>query len=719
MNAAPVQSARQVYNAAAKAAFALPPRVDYDRWAEANIRLPSELSSRPGPLDLDYAPFSREVLRCYGDPRVRRVTYMKGSQIGGSLLMMIAACADADLNPGPSLYLTATADNAEEVGRERLRPMVEASIPRRLRPGKRQQRANLVRFDRMSLFLAGSNSDTQTRSRPICYLSCDEIDAEEFHTQALERAHQRVKSYPDYQIRETSSPGLPDKGVHAAYMLGSRAKYWVPCPHCGTYQTLAWERVRWEGGAGADRTRVKDEAVYVCESCGASIESSAKHAMLRAGRWVREGQSIGPHGIVRDGPDYRWSDHQSFQISSLYSPALTFGDVVAAYLAFGSRLTREFVTGWLGEPYRAEARGLSAARARTALRPLSEPDGYRLERVPVAGGTRGQGAEPMDHAESRLSPIVLIAGIDVQKDHAYYVVRGFGERMARSWLIDYGRIPAPQHHVERFAAAVDRVLDRAYTLEPGHPLAGLLTPRDGGPARLGIHLCGIDSGDRTAEVYQLVMRRPMDLVPTKGYDQARMLGRYAWSDVGTTPASAEAARARSAAVARAPDGLGAGGVKLLRINTDYYKSLVADMLGEAVRRATEESASRSAGTGSGRRLGGGGGGGKDVEHGEDLRRWHWPAMEEAPGRPLATLDEHGRPLVEEGEPVYEDHTPYLAQVTAEQLELVQRPGTRPRWAWRLRAGSAANHLLDCEVIASAVAESAGLEEYRLDEVLRG
>ena len=73
----------------------------------------------------------------------------------------------------------------------------------------------------------------------------------------------------------------------------------------------------------------------------------------------------------------------------------------------------------------------------------------------------------------------------------------------------------------------------------------------------------------------------------------------------------------------------------------------------------------------------------------------------------------------EGEPVYEDHTPYLAQVTAEQLELVQRPGTRPRWAWRLRAGSAANHLLDCEVIASAVAESAGLEEYRLDEVLRG
>jgi phage terminase large subunit GpA-like protein len=730
MTPRPGSEAQALYRRVAKAALALPPRVPYDRWATQNVIIPAEISGRPGPLDLDFAPFSREILRCYGDPRVRRVSYMKGSQIGGSLLLTIAVCADADLDPGPSMYLLPTSDSALEELRERKRPLIEASVKRRLKPGKREQTASVVRFDRMSVFFAWSNSNTQTRSRPIRYLTIDELDAEEFDERAIESAHQRVKAWPDHQIRETSSPGDPHRGIHAAFELGSRARYYVPCPHCGHFQTLVFERVRWEGGAAADRTRVKDEAVYVCASCGAAIDHAQKHAMLRAGRWVRHGQTVDRLGVVTDGPDYRWSDHQSFQLSSLYSPSMTWGEVAAKYLEFGARLTREFVTGYLGEPYQPDTRGVLADAARMALRRLDEPGGYRLERVCVCGGLGPGGTEPRDPQEAALSGLVLFAGIDVQADHLYFVVRAFGEKMLRSWLVDYGRLPAPAHDPERFAASIAAILRRRYAIEPGHPLhaaAGKVAPL------MKIHLAGIDSGDRTTEVYEQCMRRPADLVPTKGYDDSRMAAPTAWSSLGTSQAAQNAAAQRGVAggggaVAKAADGLGAAGVQLLRINADYFKNLISDRLGDAVRRARAERESVRGGAGTGRRLsraGGGAGGGvgeaDQNSMGEAAARWFWPAEEEREGLALAALDPQGRPMIDpqSGEVVTEDHGEYIKQITAEHLERVQRPGKRARWCWRLRPGQSDNHLLDCEVIACAVASASGMETYTLAEHVGG
>ena len=58
--------------------------------------------------------------------------------------------------------------------------------------------------------------------------------------------------------------------------------YFVPCPHCGAYQTLKFKQLKWEGD---EMTEAQRTAYYECEHCKEKIHDSHKMQMLRAGKW--------------------------------------------------------------------------------------------------------------------------------------------------------------------------------------------------------------------------------------------------------------------------------------------------------------------------------------------------------------------------------------------------------------------------------------------------
>jgi len=100
-----------------------------------------------------------------------------------------------------------------------------------------------------------------------------------------------------------------------AFAEGDKRHYFLPCPHCGTLQTLKWSQMRWPGD---DRAK----AFYVCEHCGESISEREKQSMVAQGEWRSTAAGDGKTA--------------SFHISALYSPFVSWGEIAREHEACGN-----------------------------------------------------------------------------------------------------------------------------------------------------------------------------------------------------------------------------------------------------------------------------------------------------------------------------------------------------------------------------------------------
>ena len=82
----------------------------------------------------------------------------------------------------------------------------------------------------------------------------------------------------------------------------------MPCPHCGQFQWLKFERLRWEKGR-------PEAAEYHCEGCERGIAEHHKTALLEAGVWRATAIAADP-GTV------------GYHLYALYSPLILFPQMV-------------------------------------------------------------------------------------------------------------------------------------------------------------------------------------------------------------------------------------------------------------------------------------------------------------------------------------------------------------------------------------------------------
>lgn len=485
--------AQSMVFARAAAALKIEERLPVDEWADRYRKLAVGTSEHHGRWLTDRAPYQREIMRAWSDPAVRQVTFMKGSQVGGTEVLINILQWTIDQDPGPTLLIYPSLDLAKDVNEERIRPAIMATerILRRLRsgakePGQRMTdlKALKLQFDRMTVWGVGSNSQTNLESRPVKNLLVDELDAGEFHESAMSWARQRQKSFRRRKALVNSKPSLEGHGVHREFLEGSQERYHVPCPHCGEYQVLTWKQLRWEGSLRADAEEVLRTAKYHCIACQRVIPAAAKPQMLCRGVWAREGTTVDRDGTVRGTPKNATGEHRSFQLSSLYAPKLDFSYVAAEFVR-GGGATRQWVNGELGEPYVQAGEHVKEDRALSVCVPASM-GGYRLC-LPNGAGS----AESVPRVVPK-DVLVLVAAVDVQRDRVYAEVRGFTEAMRESYLI---------WRAERVKSVGLAGLRSAVK-----DVAGMrfIHAYDGLPVRVTAGC--IDSGDpeSTLEVYQLV-----------------------------------------------------------------------------------------------------------------------------------------------------------------------------------------------------------------------
>lgn len=470
------------------------PRLSVSEWAERNRVLPRTGSAEAGPWRNSRTPYLSEIMdELSASSRTKEVVFCKGAQIGATeaginwLLYLI------DNLPGAILAFQPTEDNAMDWSRQRVGPSIELCdrTRRKVRQAKSRSAGNTIlkkEFDGGFLFMRGTNTPNALASTPVGNLYFDEVDRYPLDVggegDPIDLALQRIATYPRAKAYFSSTPNLlASSRIWTMYQDSDRRVYEVPCPHCGQYQQLVFEQLKWERGR-------PEEAEMVCIHCGAFFPEHHKTVMLAQGLW----RATNP-GHWRAG----------FHLSSLYSPVgwKSWAKIArqSEEAAGDPNKMKVFVNTVLGLPYEEDNEAIAAD--------------YLMRRVETY------------RAEAPDGVLYLTMAVDVQNDRLECEVVGWGED-EESWGIwykvfdgDTGELKSNDPENPTVWQQLDVFRKRRFQREGG--------------GDIGISCVLIDSGgSRTDTVYTFTKARELERVYSiKGGSQSgRPLVPKQWSRQG-------------------------------------------------------------------------------------------------------------------------------------------------------------------------------------------
>ncbi|WP_178134052.1 phage terminase large subunit family protein [Vineibacter terrae] len=459
-----------------------PRRRSVAEWAEAEREVSSESGSPfPGRWSNDTAPHLEEIMECLSlSHPAREVTVAKGAQLGVTECGLNLIGQIATEVPCTVLVTLPSLDTLKSYIKTKLMPMIEASP--KVKAAVREQKSrdedgsttSLKKFAGGWISLTTASSSKGLQMISVRVYIAEEISEYPFDVDqrgdplSLGDARTIFWSGREKKFRN-STPNI--KGscrVTQRYEAGDMRQRYVPCPHCGDYQVLRWERMVKEG---------QWRGMIPCLSCGVPIEQKHKRAIMARGKavWLKTYPGDGHPGDVvkpEEIPTFRARPSNgrqpSFWISGLYSPVLTWFDIVDDWDAAKGIQSKEkkFVQQVLGEAW--EEKG-------------EAPDHERLLERRQA-----------DMQPRRIPPgaLFLTGAADVQGNRIEWCVWAWGIGYTR-WLIDKGIIEGDPHKPEVWRK-LDEVTQRRY--------------EDWRGEHWGIDAFGCDSGYATGMVYRWALR---------------------------------------------------------------------------------------------------------------------------------------------------------------------------------------------------------------------
>lgn len=471
------------------AALRPPASVTLSEWAKEYLRLSKENSARPG----RFQPFAFQVepMDCLSATHpCDRVVLMCGSQVMKTLIIQAATAYAIHVEQGPILIVEPRETDAEAFSQDRLDPMLRdtPALHGLVADKKSRDSGNTKLYKRFrggSITLVGSNAPANLAMRSVRWLFFDEVDRYELSAgkegDPIRLGRQRASTYPNRKELMCSTPSIEGLSrIATEFALSDQRYFEVPCPHCGEYQILRWDNVKW--GDHNNRYVKPEHAEYECDHCHKRIKNWQKIGMLERGRW----HATNPEGRF-----------PGFHLSQLYSPFKSWGELAVDFVECGkdTEKLKTFVNTVLGETWRDRGEVPDweklAARAET----------YKRGRVPEGVA-------------------FLTAGVDVQKGRIEASIWGWGRNRER-WLVDHIILEGDVDRDEVWHALTAEVLNSTWSRA------------DGGEFNLA--RLAIDSGHATQRVYDWARRQGAGRVlVVKGTDQgAALLGQ---------PSTAESSR---------------------------------------------------------------------------------------------------------------------------------------------------------------------------------
>ena len=306
-----------------------PENILNSEWVEQHRELTTSTAAIPGPIDISVFEYTRAVIDAPMNPLLRQITMMWGSQNSKTeTVLSIMSRFQAD-DPCPTLVVLPTGSDAGTYSKERYDEMVDNTDVLRGRvieqkaKGKVKSRGHddtiaSKKYPGGRTSFVGAHSPTGICARPIRLCVQDEVDrfpksaGKEGDPSAL--ADKRTTTFPDSSlIIKTSSPGVEGESrISPEYLKGTQEQYYIKCPKCTHQQQLIWQQVKYSTRKNEDGSKevIPDSAHYECPECQAELSDMDINKAVRNGEWIAK------------YPERHY--HRSFQISSLYSPMVSF-----------------------------------------------------------------------------------------------------------------------------------------------------------------------------------------------------------------------------------------------------------------------------------------------------------------------------------------------------------------------------------------------------------
>lgn len=74
-------------------------------------------------------PYLKEIMDAFTDPRVHRIAVVASSQVGKTEMEMNMMAYMIDIDPGPAMFVLPTVDNAKDISKRRIAPMIRDTKP--------------------------------------------------------------------------------------------------------------------------------------------------------------------------------------------------------------------------------------------------------------------------------------------------------------------------------------------------------------------------------------------------------------------------------------------------------------------------------------------------------------------------------------------------------------------------------------------------------------
>jgi phage terminase large subunit GpA-like protein len=407
------------------------PKLSVSAWAEKHRVVSAESGSRyPGPWRNDRAPHLVDVMDALGpDDPCEDVVLVASAQVGKSEVGVNFFGYVVAQDPGPMIVVLPSHDESIKYVRTKMQPAIDETPQLRARVlemTNRTERGSTASYKRFrggfaQVTFAGSSKGLQMLSAK--YTIGDEVS--EWPATAGERGDPveqlkvRTKTYErDRKRLWVSTPAIAGTcRISLDYEASDKRRRYVPCPQCGAYQVLRFDKLKWDSEVWPHH------AWFECAAQGCVIEHLDKPAMMAKGVWLATAGENAPGDVILPEDLATWQARpvsgllRGFQIWQAYSLFTSWDSIVSEYLRGkgGHERMRVFTQQVLGEAW--EDRGDAPEAEKLHAQRLSKDD-FCLGVLPHG-------------------PVVLTGAVDVQGNRLEWAVWGWSEGMTR-WLVDRG-----------------------------------------------------------------------------------------------------------------------------------------------------------------------------------------------------------------------------------------------------------------------------------------
>jgi phage terminase large subunit GpA-like protein len=344
----------------ATAAFTIfrpPPTLTVSQWADDNRRLPAT-SAEPGKWRTSRVPYTKRIMDVLGDDVTREVVFAKSAQTAGTSIGENYIGYVIDQSPSAILTVWPTEKALRAWSTKRLSTLISDSpclrekFPKSARRDSKDSIAS-KEFPGGYIQALTAKSTADLRSHSARRAVAEEVDEWEGDVKdqgdPLQLLRRRMITFWNSKFYMVSTPTIAGfSRIWKELESSTWEEFWVPCPHCGHFQTLRWKdgdqdkyeagqyRLVWEKDDSGQM--IPGTCCYVCESCAAYIEERHKSPMLEKGEWRAR---------------FPGREKVGFHINTLYSPLCSWDEIARSFESAVKNPSemKTFVNTMLGLPY--------------------------------------------------------------------------------------------------------------------------------------------------------------------------------------------------------------------------------------------------------------------------------------------------------------------------------------------------------------------------------